>query len=71
MLLAQDLAIRFKVCGELNHAVEHVVEDVVWRGKRELLGHEVDARALHAFEPVDGVFEFPRAIRAVDLVELE
>ena len=71
MLLAQNLAIRFKVCGEFNHAVEHLVEDAVWCGKRELLGHEVDARALHALEPVDGIFEFPRAICAVDLVELE
>ena len=69
--LENDLAVRLGVGGELNDAVQDLVELSVVRLERQLLGHKVDRNGLDAIELSQLVLKFTRAVGAIALVELE
>ena len=69
--LENDFAVRLGVGGELNDAVQDLVELGVVSLERQLLGHKVDRNGLDAIELSQLVLKFTRAVGAIDLVELE
>ena len=69
--LENDLAVRLGVGGELNDAVQDLVELGVVGLERQLLGHKVDRNGLDAIELSQLVLKFTRAVGSIDLVELK
>lgn len=69
--LENDFAVWFCFGGELNHAVEHLIELVVFGLEGKFLCHKVHGDGFDTFEPSELVLELASAVGAVDFVELE
>lgn len=69
--LENDFAVRFCFGGELNHAVEHLIELVVFGLEGKFLCHKVHGDGFDALELGELVLELASAVSAVDFVELE
>ena len=69
--LENDFAVRLGVGGELNHAVEHLIELGILGFERELLRHKVDGYGFDAIELGKLVLELASAVGTVDFVKLE
>ena len=69
--LENDFTVWFCFGGELNHAVEHLIELVVFGLEGKFLCHKVHGDGFDALESGELVLELASAVGAVDFVELE
>ena len=69
--LAQDDAVRFELLAGVLSFVQHRFEAVVVGFQHQLLRHEADRGAFHAFDVLDGVLHLRGAVCAVEILEFE